>query len=286
MLKSLTIISLVAAALAQSSVPAGITPTCATFLTSLNADSDLAKCTNALSGALAAFSPGAANATSSTVTTALTNICGDSITSSCPSSTLTTKITNFSTDCVAELTTNRNADVVAIYDALYLVSPFVQAVCTKGDSGDWCASSVQTANGTSVQTIQNALYTQVDGNVVPNAGTFAANNIPYLLLQPTSPNLCSTCTRNILTAYINFESDVPYAVGLTNSLLLSTQSALYAAVTTQCGSSFMEGEVKAAGGLSSSNILGSSSGALPGAEFRGFVASFAGFATLAVTTLL
>jgi hypothetical protein len=52
-----------------------------------------------------------------------------------------------------------------------------------------------------------------------------------------------------MTAYINWESDSPYAPGLSQSTLLSTQNTLYGAVTSICGSSFLSGVVQAAGGL-------------------------------------
>jgi len=287
MLKSLTVISLVVTALAQSSIPTGISSQCSTFLTALNTDSDLAKCSAALSGALSGFPPAAnGTASASTVNSTLTNLCSDSTTSSCSSQTLAAKISYFSANCTAELTTNPVDAVLKIYDMVYVLFPFKQAICSKDDSGSWCVNNAQTPDGTSAQAMKDALYTEDGGNMVPNTDTFNTYNIPFILLEPTSSNLCTPCTRNILTSYINWGSNTPYGPPLSKSVLLSGQSALFNAVQDQCGSSFMEGEVKAAGGLSSSNILGTSSGAVPAAEFRSFVAAFTGFATLAVAALL
>jgi hypothetical protein len=52
-----------------------------------------------------------------------------------------------------------------------------------------------------------------------------------------------------MTSYINWETDCPYAPGLSSSVLLSTQNAVYSAVTSVCGSTFLSGVVQAAGGL-------------------------------------
>jgi len=53
-----------------------------------------------------------------------------------------------------------------------------------------------------------------------------------------------------MTQYINFESAVPYAPGLNKSSIMSGQSPLYSAISSECGASFMSGAVQAAGGLS------------------------------------
>lgn len=54
----------------------------------------------------------------------------------------------------------------------------------------------------------------------------------------SSPLLCTSCTKSILASYISWETRSPYAVGLTNSPLLGTQSALWNAVGGTCGAGF------------------------------------------------
>lgn len=287
MFKSFALISLVATAVwAQSTsvIPSGISEGCSSFLTSLNSDAELAKCTGALSGALSAFAPGASSASADAVTSALTNLCSDSISTSCPDSVLASAITKFYSACSDELTKSPNDAVVQIYDLIYTLPPFRKAICSKGDDGNWCVASAAPIDGTTASTIQAALYTQTGDSIVPNTATFSTYNLPFLLIGADTANLCQTCTRNVLNAYIQHESSLPYAPGLGQSKLLNKQSAIFAAVQEKCGASFMDNEVKAAGGLGTSNsILGNKSGAIPAShvELQSLVAAFAGFATLA-----
>ncbi|KAF5325946.1 hypothetical protein D9611_001014 [Ephemerocybe angulata] len=285
MFKSLTVVSLVATvALAQTSslVPSGISDKCSSFLTELNTDTALSKCTGTLSQALAAFAPGTSSASATAVSTALTTLCGSDVNTQCPTSVFASKITAFYSACSEELTTKSNADVVRIYDVLYIVSPMRQAICSKADDGSWCVTAATPAAGTSADAVQAALYTKSGDNVVPNTSTFTTYNLPFLFLNPDTADLCKTCTKNVLNAFITHESDLPYAPGLGNSQLLKTQSDLYKAVQEKCGANFMSGEVKAAGGLSTGNsIIGGSNGALAGAEFSTAAAAFVGFMTLA-----
>lgn len=290
MLKSFAIVSLAAAAaFAQSTgskslIPDGISPVCNTFLVALNADTQLSTCIAALTSALSAFAPGGnATVSASTVTGALTSISSSSISSSCPENLIGSKIAQFYTACSPELTSTPVADVVRLYDVLYSITPMQKAISSKDDSGKWCAMAATPAAGSSADALQAALYTQDGQNVIPNTSTFSSNNLPFLFINPSldATALCTACTRNVLTAYINYESNVPYAPGLAKSQLLKTQSDLFAAVQEKCGSTFMDNEVKAAGGLSSGPKF--LSAAAPSAELQSLMALLAGFATLAVT---
>jgi hypothetical protein len=283
MFKSLTFVSLVASvALAQSLVPTGITPKCSEFLTSLNTDAALSKCTGALSTALTAFAPEASTAaTTTSVSGALSKVCGTEVASECPISVFATKITAFYTACSEELTTKPNADVVKIYDVLYVVPAMRDAICSKDDDGSWCVNGASPVDGTSADAVQKALFTKTGDNIVPNTQTFTTYNVPFLFLTPESPNLCKTCTKNVLNAFIKHESNLPYAPGLSNSQLLQTQSKLYGAVQEKCGANFMSGEVKAAGGLSSGILGGSKSSGASTTEFSSMFAAVAGLASIA-----
>jgi hypothetical protein len=113
-----------------------------------------------------------------------------------------------------------------------------------------------------VSDVSNYLYSPVSKRaltardqttlIVPNTTTFGNTNLLFLFLNSgmSSSELCTSCTSSIMTAFINFESNVPYGPGLANSALLSGQSALYSAIENQCGSSFLSGTVQAAGGIS------------------------------------
>lgn len=123
--------------------------------------------------------------------------------------------------------------------------------------------------------------------LLPNITTYRNTNLPFLFLKSSlsTDALCTACTRNILTAYINFESSVPYAPGIAQSPLLAGQSDLYLGVQTKCGSNFLSGAVQAAGGLSGSSIL-SGAPRTAGGQLQGVVATMMGVVTLAVASFL
>jgi len=308
MFREIAILSVLAStALAQSNstssnplIPSGISSGCSSFLTSLNSDSSLASCLTPITTALAAFGPGSNSSTdSSTVSSALSTLCGDS-TSTCSDSDIRTQITNFYSSCTAELTSSSpNPDVARTYDVLYTISPLRAAVCTKSDSGSDCVTSIQASpsnisenfvkdasppvpviDQTTLWTTLSSPFTrrQSDSNttavvdaspvVVPNITTFQSTNIVFLFLNPnmTSSTLCQSCTRNVMNAYTSFEAQVPYGPGLGQSILLGGQSALYSAIESECGASFLSSSVQAAGGISS-GLLGSGAMKTNGGEF-------------------
>lgn len=163
--------------------------------------------------------------------------------------------------------------MLQIYDVLYALIPFRTATCSKDDSGTYCATEIAGTVPTA-----SSLYTESQEVVTPNFDSLNSTNAAFLFLDPTlsTDKLCTTCTRAVLTSYISFESDIAYGPGLSNSVLLGGQSALYKAVVSGCGSSFLSGAVQAAGSLSG-GLLGDST--TSGAS-RAVGASAGGIATL------
>ncbi|KIM41863.1 hypothetical protein M413DRAFT_445073 [Hebeloma cylindrosporum] len=316
MFKSVAIVSLLTSvAFAQSStsanstanplIPSGISPSCTTYLTSLNSDSTLGSCLSSLTTATSAFAPGSKTPTSASVTSALTGLCADSVSNACPESLIRSKITAFYTACTAELTTNKVSDIIRMYDVLYTIPPLRTSICSKDDSGAWCVMAATTttrevsdavagdSSSLSLSQLLALLYTDNSGAlkrradvtaILPNMTTYHDTNLPFLFFTPSldATKLCTTCSRNVLTAYINFESNVPYGPGLAQSQLLDTQSALYSAIQEKCPAGFLSGAVQAAGGLSGGLF---SSGAIStvGAEYQSILALAMGVATLAVS---
>ena len=188
-------------------------------------------------------------------------------------------LTQFYAQCRTELTSNPVAAVKQIYDVLYASNPLRTAICSKDDNGSFCVTKLPASNGlknalsnggSSAMTPTDVMNALVQGQstharraattaLVPNITTYQNTNLPFLFLQPAdgaqsslqSSSQCTACTRNIMTAYINFESDTPYGPGLGGSLLLAGQQKLYDAITNTCGKTFLSGVVQAAGGLSS-----------------------------------
>ncbi|OJT11314.1 hypothetical protein TRAPUB_12189 [Trametes pubescens] len=303
-MKSIAAVTLFASVvLAQSSslIPSGISTQCSTFLSTFDKDSSLSSCTTSLISATSSFAP-STNASAaftthsaSSISAALNSVC--STASTCPDTTVRQSLADFYTACGPELTTSANKDVIKIYDVLYAITPFRQAVCSKADNGQYCATQIA-ANSTSASGVVSAISKFVSTNAVsltrrattqsvvavsPNATTFANNNLLFLMLQPTTPqaSLCTSCTRSVLTPYISFESSTPYAPGLNNSVLLSPQTALYAAVKSTCGDSFLNGAVAAAAGLSGGIVGQATDGASSLAAGTGVASAIVGAIALA-----
>jgi len=171
-----------------------------------------------------------------------------------------------------------------------------QAMCAKNDNGAYCVGQpvTSTSSGLSLQQILQYISSPISAlrrrtdtlAVAPNMTTFADSNIAFMLIDPSLPStsLCGACTRNILTSYINFESNVLYTPGLPQSQILKGQTELYTAVQGTCGANFMSGAVQAAGGLSGGTF---SSGALAvGADLQKIVGLVTGAFILAVSSAL
>ncbi|KAI0651115.1 hypothetical protein C8Q79DRAFT_931510 [Trametes meyenii] len=295
-------------ALAQSAslIPSGISTQCSTFLTQFNQDTSLSSCTSALINATSQFAPStnasAASTTpsTSTISTALNQVCASS--TACPDTTIRSKLADFYKACTAELSSSPNQDVVRTYDVLYAFTPLRNAICSKDDSGRYCVTQIaknSTSSASTLSTISKFVSSQVSSvasavsrrafaqsvvSVAPNVTTFANNNLLFLMLQPdlSSDSLCTSCTRNVITPYVSFESSTPYAPGLTNSVLLGGQSKLYDAVTKTCGSSFLSGAVAAAAGLSGGVTGQIASGAANLVANTGIASMVVGVAVLAL----
>ncbi|THG95056.1 hypothetical protein EW026_g6525 [Hermanssonia centrifuga] len=282
-MKSFAVISLfVSVALASSSIiPTGISSGCSTFLTQLDSNTNLTTCTSALITATSQFGPGASGSTPSTATvsTALNNLCKAS--NPCSETTIKSTLADFYSACQAELTSSLNKNVLQIYDVLFTVIPLTTATCSKDDSGRYCATQIA---GTAPSA--SSLFTSAQEVVSPNFDTLESSNAAFLFLTPSlsSDKLCTSCTRSVMTSYISFESDISYAPGMAQSVLLSGQPALYNAITTTCGANFMSNAVQAAGSLSDGILSGSAPRTV--SANAGGIASLLGAVTLAVAAVL
>lgn len=259
-----------ASASTSTLIPTGISSGCSEFLNSLNSDSTLQACTAPLLSATQYYANATTaakgnKASSSDVTdsaTALKNSLGKLCANAtgCQPSTIRSQLSKFWNACGAELK-SKNEQVVALYDVLYLINPFHDAVCTTDDNQNYCILSI--ANSTAAKqasstTSKRSLLTE-DPLLMPQlferqdgsddvsqtaqtieSGTDSQSNIAYLFLQPNSEKnlLCSSCSKNIMAAYITFETSIPYAIGLSNSDQLKGQSALYKAMLSTCGKGF------------------------------------------------
>lgn len=87
--------------------------------------------------------------------------------------------------------------------------------------------------------------------MTPNATTYRTTSLPYLFLQADmdAKLLCSTCTKSIMAAYISWESQVPYALGLGSSPILGGQQQLWSGIGQTCGVNFTD-SISAQAGVS------------------------------------
>ncbi|PPR05097.1 hypothetical protein CVT24_010084 [Panaeolus cyanescens] len=284
-------------------IPTTLAPSCVAFLQTLNTDTTLATCLKAVSDATSAFQPGSTTTPSSAnVNSALSSLCSDSVNSACPQPFIRSKIADFYSACADDIQ-KKVPEVITPYDVLYTLTPLRQSICSKDDSGTYCVMAAPTtsreadqepATGASdsltLAQMLGLLYTNNGAAlkrrapataILPNMTTYHDSNLPFLFNKPEmdATTLCTSCTRQILTAYINFESNIPYAPGLGASQLLDTQTDLYNAIKDKCPAGFMSQAVQAAGGLSGGILP---SGAVPAvnAEFKVFTAFAMGVASL------
>ncbi|KAI3604144.1 hypothetical protein WG66_010133 [Moniliophthora roreri] len=315
MFTSLAIVSLLtSAAVAQSAapsnplIPSGISQSCSSFLNTLNNDSQFKQCTQSVTNATAPYGPGGdvTTPTLQGMTSTLDSLC--SIDYKVCEQTIRKNVFDFYGACPEELTSNTNQDVLRLYEILYSMVPMKNAVCSKDDNGRYCVTKTSSlvTDGTSpsgvktnlvtpnsvISTVQQYLWSNPGAlakradAMVPNMTTYANTNLPFLFISPDLDynRLCTACTRNVMTHWINFQSDVPYAPGLNKSLLLSHEADLYTGIQKTCGPNFMSGVVQAAGGLSD----GSSNGSFKafGVEIQGFVTIIFSIITMVATSAL
>jgi len=236
-------------------IPTGISSGCDAFLKKLNSNADLAKCFDTLITLTRAYAPGNTTThTKASVTNTLNSVCSDTTSTQCPESVIRSQLADFYPACMDELVTNPNPGVLKVYEVMYSLPAFQKVVCTKGDDGNFCATVNRgVAN---VALTKRDLEARADA-LTPNTKAYAQSNLPFLFIKPDMPReaLCTPCTRNILSAWFNFESQIPYAPGFDTQSVLSSQPPLVAAVQSTCGQNFFAGSVAAAGGLGNSGSI-------------------------------
>ena len=290
-----------------SPLQTGLSSGCQSFISSFDTDSSFTACSRSLIEATQGFDPGqGASASSENVTSAIDGICAGSVSSACPDNLIRGKLADFYSACSDELTSAPNQQIRDLYDVLYVLTPFKQAICSKDDSGNYCvlagSNSSSSDDSTSLPSQSSLNQIQKSLSYVPNNGTsllsrgedvvlanlttFHNNNIVFLFRNENwgISGLCTTCTRNILTSHLNYQSESLYAPGLPNSQLLGGQDLLVGATEQKCGANFLNGAVQAAGGIKSGSFT---SGAVKGVSdrFAGIMTVVAGGLTVAIAFL-
>lgn len=130
----------------SSAIPTdGVSQGCQSFLNTFNSDTTIQACTAPLLSATQFYANATAAAKNSTstnttssaaaLTSSLSQLCATN--TGCDSSLIRQYLSNFWTACDTEIRAE-NEGVLNIYDYLYLLNPFHQAVCTRDDSNNYC----------------------------------------------------------------------------------------------------------------------------------------------------
>lgn len=167
-------------------IPTTISTGCQAYLEVLNADETLASCSSSLLGALDAFNPAAStsSAAASTswaeVTSSLDTFCAQP---RCSDVYVRATLSTFMDECYDELHA-QEAVVLALYDVLYLVNPFAEAVCKKDSVDAYClvdlaSGTVPDAAGAHESLVSSASASssaEADTNTTNLAVSFAADD--------------------------------------------------------------------------------------------------------------
>lgn len=244
-------------------IPDGISDACSTFLTSLNSDTTMSSCLASLNTALSSFTSGSGSA--SAVSKTLSSLCS---TNSCSASSMRAKLTEFKDACSADLTSN---DMVAKqYDVWYSLIPFKSAICAKdADTQAYCLLNTSSSSSSTSNTrrsdvtyaanhLERSVHKRAQTVLMPNTDTFRNSNLMYLFISPVmnAGELCTSCTQQILSKYVAWESATPYALGLSKSPLLGAQSQLWAAMQEKCPADFTSQVTNIAGVASADQLAG------------------------------
>ncbi|BGP66451.1 hypothetical protein NBRC10512_002483 [Rhodotorula toruloides] len=160
-------------------IPSSISPKCQSFLTYLNSASSLSACTTPLLSALSSFqpspdSPTTYTASSDQVHTAIENLCSQP---SCDDSLVRGMLGGFVANCTAELEA-KNQVVLGSYDALYVLEPLREAVCSTDSSGAFCVEDIAAGKvpSTPSNTTDSSNSTTTPVNMTALASSAAASS--------------------------------------------------------------------------------------------------------------
>jgi len=292
-MKTVAILSaLVSVVVAQTSslIPtSGVSDTCKAYLIQMNDETALKSCTSALKAATSAFSSSSGGG-SAAVSSSLNNLCAASLDTACSASTMSPVVGKMDAACQAERASN--GQVKKIYDSVYGMAAFRKALCAKDDSGRYCLTQVPKSNGLvaggmSPSDVQKYIGSTTGGVSTVNETTIANQNVAFQFISKDADAsaLCTTCTRNIFTAWSDWESQVPYAPGVSNAMLFKGQSDIYSAIKSKCPANFLSSSGVVAAGAAGQGI---GSKMINGAErtAAGAAAALIGGAFISVVSMM
>ena len=147
------------------------------------------------------------------------------------------------TDSAASASASGNATTNALFASYAAELPYPARVAAENfyivinSAADWVRRALVTERQASTAQSQSGFATVI----APNVTTYRNTNLPFLFLQPSmaSTELCTPCTREIMVSYIKWETQVPYALGLSQSPTLGGQLDLWTAINSTCGANYV-----------------------------------------------
>jgi len=232
-MKTFAWLSLVAASVAaQNGIPSGITDACNHFLQSFNSDAKMQSCLKPLITATARFLPSAnMQSNQGDVKWAMDQMCSGK--SACDQSAMQTTITDFNTACNGDMLSGNQQSLETTFELLYIMTPMIGGVCAKDTDGSYCLSKAKKNGGHTKRGDDQSLL-QI------NTDDWKKSNVQFLFIDAneSADQLCTACTKQVMTSYITYETALPYPMGVRSANLLGNQKALWTAINSKCPANY------------------------------------------------
>ncbi|QRW00818.1 hypothetical protein RhiJN_28836 [Ceratobasidium sp. AG-Ba] len=266
-------------------MPAGVSAACSTYLSKMNKDTQLASCLTSLVTILGPYTTSGSGSPSG-ADKAMANLCGSN---ACNASVMRSALNDFADACRDDFA---SSDVVLKnYDMMYSLTPLKSALCTKDpNTQSYCVLNAGSSSNTK-RSASNIMYARdhlVNTYVkrgssqtvfVPNTDTYRNSNLMFMFNSPdmSSNDLCTECTKQIMSKYVAFESSTPHALGVAASPLLGGQVALWKSMQDKCPASYMSSVANAAG---SPDVSSGASAVATGSTVTAFAGALAALVAL------
>lgn len=126
-------------------IPSDASSGCQAYINVFNQNTAFSQCTDPLLSAVTQYTKATSQkgatpvSDANALTTALDALCTAG--AGCSAGQMKNIVRTFASDCLEDLVAPRQ-DVVSLYDKLYLITPFQNALCAKDDKNDYCVTCV------------------------------------------------------------------------------------------------------------------------------------------------
>jgi len=112
-------------------------------------------------------------------------------------------------------------------------TPMIGGVCAKDTDGSYCLSKAKKNGGHTKRGDDQSLL-QI------NTDDWKKSNVQFLFIDAneSADQLCTACTKQVMTSYITYETALPYPMGVRSANLLGNQKALWTAINSKCPANY------------------------------------------------